>query len=287
MTGMGSGAATAKGVTIRAELRSVNHRFLDLALRAPSSLNSYEPLVRERVGAALSRGRVTVSLDLEAEKGHHELLVDHEFVTAYLKAARAMARKHGLSGDIELEHIASLPEAFRVQERSVPEKTLKGLVQKALDAALVELDTMRAKEGRALVRELKKRTKAIASHLKTVKGKAARQPEELRRRLEERLASAGAKESVDPQRLSQEIVLLAEKATITEEIERLSSHLVQFEETLSADAPGAKRMGFLLQEMHREINTIGSKSTDLQITDSVIRMKEEVENIREQIQNLE
>jgi uncharacterized protein (TIGR00255 family) len=287
MTGMGSGVASAKGATVRVELRSVNHRFLDLALRAPSSLNAYEPLVRERIAAALSRGRVTVNLDMETEAGRVEVVVDDEFVSAYLEAARAMARKHGLGGEIQVAQIAALPEAFRVQERSLPEKTLKSLVQKSLDDALQELDRMRQKEGAALVRELKKRTKAIGTHLSVVRTKAAQQPVDLRRRLEDRLQAAGAREMVDPQRLAQELVMLVEKATITEEIERLGSHLEQFGETLAGDGPGAKRLGFLLQEMHREVNTIGSKSADLGITDRVIRMKEEIENMREQIQNLE
>ncbi len=287
MTGMGSGSAKVKGLTVRVELRSVNHRFLDLALRTPTSLNIYEPLVRERIAGALSRGRVTVNLDLEAEAGHHEIVVNEDYIDAYLKAARAMARRHALGGELDLAHVASLPDAFQVRERSVPEKALKGLVQKALNGALLELDSMRQKEGRALVRELKKRSRAIATHLKGIKSSASRQPMELRRRLEDRIQAAGAKDVVDPQRLAQELVLLAEKATITEEIERLDSHLVQFNDTLGGDGPAAKRLGFLLQEMHREVNTIGSKSTDLGITDRVIRMKEEVENIREQIQNLE
>jgi len=137
------------------------------------------------------------------------------------------------------------------------------------------------------MRELKRRNKSVAKHLSAVAKNASDVPTQMRRRLEDRLAKLGAADQVDPSRLAAEVVLLAEKATITEEIERLKSHLKQFDETMVQGGPSAKRLGFLLQEMHREVNTMGSKSTNLLITDHVIRMKEEIENMREQIQNLE
>lgn len=287
MTGMGAVAVKGEGVTLRVEMRSVNHRFFDLSLRAPSRLSAYEPLIRDRVVARLARGRVTVSLELDLDQRHGEVMVDEEFVASYLKAARRLARRQKLPGEIDIAHVVNLPEAFIVRERGIPEKVLKALVVEAVDKALDRLDTMRVKEGRALVRELRRRCKALSGHRRIVQERARDLPAQLRTRLEDRLSEVGARDVVDPQRLAQEVVLLAEKATITEEIERLGSHLEQFEETLSAQEPGAKRLGFLLQEMHREVNTMGSKSSDLTITDRVVRMKEEIENMREQIQNLE
>jgi len=287
MTGMGAASARAEGAVLKVEIRSVNHRFFDFSLRAPSNLTLYEPMIRDRVAARLRRGRVTLSVDLDLKQRHGEVTVDDEYVASFLKAARRLARKHKLEGTIDVAQVVSLPEALIVRERGIGEKVLQRLVVDAVDKALDRLDAMRVKEGRALVRELRKRCRSLASHRRAVARKARTLPAELRRRLEDRLAEVDARAVVDPQRLAQEVVLLAEKATITEEIERLGSHLAQFEETLSADGPGAKRLGFLLQEMHREVNTMGSKSNDIAITDRVVRMKEEIENMREQIQNLE
>jgi len=287
MTGMGAAEARAQGVTIRAEMRSVNHRFLDLALRAPSSLATFEPWIRDRVSTILQRGRITLNLEMELSSGRSEVVVNEEFVTAYLKAARKLARHHGLKGEIDISHIASLPETFSLTEKSVPAKRLKTLVEEAVNGALVKLQAMRAKEGRALSRQLKARLKQLRLHLKKVQERAEDLPTRLQTRLQERLAAIGAREAVDPQRLAQEVVLLVEKSTITEEMERLASHIDQFEETLAGEGAESKRLGFLLQEMHREVNTMGSKVTDLSITDRVVRMKGEIENMREQIQNLE
>ena len=287
MTGMGAGRARDGGVTVHAEIRSVNHRFLDLALRCPSSLSRFEPVVRERVAKALDRGRVTASLELERGAGAVRVVVDEEHLTAYLEAARAMALRHKLPGELDLAHVASLPEVFRVEEDAVDEKVLEGLIGRAVDQALERLDAMRSREGKALAKELRRRCAALSRHRKAVARHADELPALMRKRLEDRLAALGAKDAVEPQRLAQEVVLMAEKSTITEEMERLASHLEQFEETLQAEGPAAKRLGFLLQEMHREVNTIGSKSSLLVITDEVVRMKEEIENMREQIQNLE
>jgi len=268
-------------------MRSVNHRFLDLALRAPSSLTAFEPWIRDRVASILQRGRITLNLEMELSSGRSEIVVNEEFVSAYLKAARGLARRHGLPGEIDIAHIADLPETFSVTERSVPAKQLKKLVEEAVNGALNKLESMRGKEGRALVRQLRSRLKRLKQHLKKVQDRAEDLPSRTRTRLEERLAASGAREVVDPQRLAQEIVLLVEKSTITEEMERLASHIAQFGDTLSAPDAQSKRLGFLLQEMHREVNTMGSKVSDLHITDQVVRMKGEIENMREQVQNLE
>ena len=287
MTGMGTAEARAKGVTIRAEMRSVNHRFLDLALRAPSSLNAFEPWIRDRVASILQRGRISLNLEMELSSGRSEIVVNEEFVSAYLKAARGLARRHGLPGEIDIAHIAALPETFSLIEKSVPATQLKKLVEEAVNGALDKLEAMRTKEGRALVRQLRSRLKKLKQHLKRVQSRAEDLPSRTRTRLEERLAASGAREVVDPQRLAQEIVLMVEKSTITEEMERLASHIEQFDDTLSAPDAESKRLGFLLQEMHREVNTMGSKVSDLHITDQVVRMKGEIENMREQVQNLE
>ena len=204
-----------------------------------------------------------------------------------LESAREVARKQGLEADLDLADLMNLEAAFTVHEADLPRETVQKLLDEAFTAALDGYTAMREAEGAKLRDDLLGRIDAIEKHMKVVRERADEVPAELRRKLEQRLERMGASDAVDPQRIAAEIALLADKATVSEEIERMESHIAQFRETASSGGAGAKRLGFLLQEMHREVNTTGSKSTDLQITDAVVRMKEELENLREQIQNLE
>jgi len=174
-----------------------------------------------------------------------------------------------------------------VRKRELPHKLMRELLNEAFAAALERFQAMRDKEGAALAKALHKRLKLIEQERKKVDKLAAEVPRESQRRLQERLAKFGASEFVDAARLAAEVAILVDRASISEEIERLASHVGQFEECLRTPGPTAKRMGFLLQEMHREVNTTGAKSTHLAITASVLRMKEELESLREQIANLE
>lgn len=287
MTGLGMGSARKNGCTLRVELRSVNHRFLDLNIRMPSLLNQEEQRLREKLTAAIDRGRVTVNVELERRSDAVELEVNDAFVSSYVDSARKLARKHKLDPHVELDRILALPEALRVREEELPPDLLRTLLDKAVEQALKRFQSMRQREGKQLAAELTKRLALIEAETKKVKRKAATVPAQIQRRLEERLAKLNAQDAVDPSRLAAEVALLVDRASITEEIERLESHSKQFRSCLKSGGPVAKRMGFLLQEMHREVNTTGSKSNDLAITQAVLVMKEELEGLREQIQNLE
>jgi uncharacterized protein (TIGR00255 family) len=287
MTGMGTASVRRDGVRLRADVRSVNHRFLEVVLRAPLGLSAFEAQVRERVAQAIERGRVSVTLEMEQAGGNVEILVNEPFVRAYVETARSLARKHQLRGELEIGQVMARPESLTTRERALPERQLTALLDEALLAALKRFDAMRAREGKALGKQLLKRSSALRGYLREVERHAAQVPKEAQRKLQERLARLLAADAVDPVRLAAEVALIADRATISEECERLESHLQQFDETLAAQGPVAKRLGFLLQEMHREVNTMGSKSTLLAITNAVVRMKEELENLREQIANLE
>lgn len=284
---MGAAIARRDGVTLRADIRSVNHRFLEVVLRAPLGLAVFEGQVRERVGKAIERGRVSVTLEMDQTGGSVEVFVNEAFVRAYTAAVRAVARKNRLQGDVDVGQVMARPEALTVREKVLPEKALAALLDEALEGALKKFDAMREREGKALAKQLSKRSDTLRAHLREVEKHAALVPRESQRKLQERLAKLGASDAVDPQRLAAEVALMADRSTISEECERLDSHLQQFDETIAASGPGAKRLGFLLQEMHREVNTMGSKSTSLAITNVVVRMKEELESLREQIANLE
>jgi uncharacterized protein (TIGR00255 family) len=284
---MGIGQAHAGSTAIRVEIRSVNNRFLDLAFRMPPALAEFENGLRERVQAAVTRGRVTVNVELERGQDDVEVRFNEPFINAVLESAREVAQKQGLEADLDLADLMNLDAAFEVHEADLPKDTVARLLEEAFGQALGGYSQMRESEGAKLRDDLLRRIDAIETHMKVVAERAGEVPAELKRKLEQRLERMGAGDAVDPQRVAAEVALLADKATVSEEIERMESHVVQFRETASGGGAGAKRLGFLLQEMHREVNTTGSKSTDLQITDAVVRMKEELENLREQIQNLE
>ncbi len=287
MTGIGNGRARREGCELRLEIRSVNHRFLDLSFRLPAAFAEFEARLRTRLQDAIDRGRVSVTAHFERAEPVLDVRFHEPFLRAYVAEARRMAKRHGLRDDLSIGQITQLDEAFTVREKELPARLRRELLEEAFDQALTRYQKMRATEGRKLGRDLLKRIDRIEKHMKVVRSRAEVVPSEIRRKLEERLARMGASDAVDPQRLAAEVALLVDRATVHEEIERMDSHLAQFREAVASGGPVAKRLGFLLQEMHREVNTTGSKSNDLAMTEAVMRMKEEIENLREQIQNLE
>jgi len=287
MTGIGHGVAHDDQREVRIDIRSVNHRFLDVVLRLPDAFTTFETEIRQRLQKVVDRGRLSVTVEFDQAEPQVDVRFNEAFVRAFVAEARRVAKEHDLAEDLSIRDLAAIDRAFVVEQGAVDEDVCRRLLFEAFDFALVSYQEMRTKEGDTLAVELGKRIDRVAEQVEIVREQAARIPDELKRRLEERLQRMGAQDAVDPQRLAQEVVLLVDKATIHEELERLDSHLVQFRETLGAEGPVAKRLGFLLQEMHREVNTTGSKSSDLTITNAVVRMKEEIENVREQIQNLE
>lgn len=287
MTGMGIGQAHRGETSVRVEIRSVNNRFLDLAFRMPNALAEFEADLRDRLQQAVTRGRVNVTVEFDRGQGALDVSFNEPFIEAVLGSAREIAEKHGLDADLDLADLMNLDNVFTVREAELEPELKQKLLEDAFEQALRGYTAMREAEGAKLRDDLLKRIDTIDANLAKVRARADQVPIELRKKLELRLERSGAGDAVDPQRLAAEIALLADRATISEEIERMESHLAQFRETVNDGGAGAKRLGFLLQEMHREVNTTGSKSTDLQITDAVMRMKEELENLREQIQNLE
>lgn len=287
MTGMGIGQAHRGETSVRVEIRSVNNRFLDLGFRIPSALSEFEAGLRDRIQKSVTRGRVSVTVELERGQRDLQVRFNEPFVEAVLRSAREIADRHGLEADLDLADLMNLEDVFTVREAELPEDLAHELLDQAFAEALAGYTAMREAEGAKLRDDLLRRIDTIVQQLGRVRERADEVPKELRRKLEQRLERLNASDAVDPQRLAAEVALLADKATVSEEIERLESHLDQFRETVDDGGAGAKRLGFLLQEMHREVNTTGSKSTDLEITDAVMRMKEELENLREQIQNLE
>jgi uncharacterized protein (TIGR00255 family) len=290
MTGFGTGAASVGGVTVSAELRAVNHRFLDITTRLPATLVPLENELRERLKSRLARGRVTVTAQVSLADDTTPVVLDEARLVQGLgllqKAADRLEQATGRRPEIGLDHLLAIPDLFRTEETELAPETLSEALGRALDAALDQLLAMKEKEGAELTAELRERMRRLRERMTEVERLAPDAASEALERLRGRLAQLGT-ENLDPQRLAQEAALLADRVSINEECERLRSHCEQFEQALADGDQVGKRLNFLLQEMHREINTMGSKTNLLAITAAVVAMKDEVESMREQVQNLE
>ncbi|MBN1269236.1 MAG: YicC family protein [Kiritimatiellae bacterium] len=288
MTGYGHGAATGSGVKIEIELSSVNRKQLDIHLSLPKELLTLEPWIQEEIHKALGRGRVTgqAVLTYFGAKRKSAIRVDEELAGAYVASLRRTAKRLGLSMDLSADFLLRLPEVVRFEPPSLSLELLKDVSGRALRKALGELRRMREREGRELERDLKRRVKLLERFLGRIEKRA---PEVARRHrgiLAERLKEAGAVMEEGDNRLLREVALFADRSDISEETTRLRSHLKQALALMQGAAAG-RSLDFLVQEMLREINTIGSKASDAMIAGSVVAFKAELERMREQIQNVE
>jgi uncharacterized protein (TIGR00255 family) len=252
---------------------------------------SIESLVRRRIGERLSRGRVDVTINLDRT---NELTyeVNRPLIKGFIEAMRSVQREFNLTGEPDVNALARLPGALQpVRESALTEEMARGIEQ-AVDAALVELNQMREREGEALAAEMSARLDGIERQVPIIEAMANDLVEAYRARLQKRISellARGGLEIVelDQGRLAQEVAYLADRSDISEEIARLKSHVVQFRETISAGGEAGKRLDFLTQELNREANTVLSKSTDLAIKEAALAIKTEVEKLREQVQNVE
>ncbi len=291
MTGCGQGTAEGDGVRVEVELKGVNHRFLDVKFKLPAEAGLLEPALRIAVQERLSRGRIDVNVAMVSTRPPaYRVRVNRELVSGFLEAASELKKEFRLKGSVGLEALLALPGAIEVQaERAGTDGAAASLVPEALRQALQRYDTMRAEEGRRLAADLRDHLVAIRESARRILAEARGLPEAYARRLKERLALLlEGERSPDEARLAQEVALLAGRVDITEELVRLQGYVDQAEATL--DKPGGpigKTLDFIMQEMNREANTISSKAEALPICQEALRIKAEVEKIREQVQNLE
>ncbi len=288
MTGYGRGEADTDGRKVVVELKSVNHRFCEVVVRVPRIINFFEERIRKVIQGSIKRGRVDAYISIEDTADRTpQVKVDKALAVAYYKSMEELQQILPVSGNIELRDIICLPNVVLLEE---PEEDIEALwqaIETALKAALDELINMRAAEGERLACDIEKRVNIIAELNKMIRNRAPLVVEEYKARLNQRLAEWQGQGMLDENRMAAEVALFAERANITEEVVRLDSHLKQMTECLkSRDAVGRK-LDFLLQEMNREINTIGSKANDLEISNAVVEAKSELEKIREQVQNIE
>ena len=287
MTGFGSAEGNVLGGRLSIEIRSVNHRYFNPQLKLPFELGGVEGPLRERLRQLLERGHVTVTARwIAAPQREGAVAVDLTRARQLVAAAKELKKRLRLKGDVDLAFVARQPEVLTPHQDGVPTAQWSE-VEPIAERAVRELLGMRAREGAALAAELGGRLGALEAGARTI---AQRAPERLTAelaRLKKAVAELAAGLQVDEQRLAVEVALMADRVDITEELVRLQTHLAACREALASDGAVGKQLGFLAQELLREVNTIGAKANDAGITHTVIAMKGELEKFREQLDNLE
>jgi uncharacterized protein (TIGR00255 family) len=288
MTGFGRAEALSDNLRVRVEIRSVNHRFLETAARLPKAIGALEPKVLECVQKRISRGKVNLMITIDGEMDPNvSLKVDEALARRYTEIADELRNQHGLTGEVSVETFLTLPNIICRESDEITDEAGWKLVQPPLTEALDAYVAMREKEGKALADDLLERVSGISSAVERVNGLVPEVVEKIKTRLQNRLADISKDLDYNQYRLESEITIFADRSDVTEECVRLRSHCEQFRQTLSSSKPAGRKLKFLLEEMHREVNTIGSKGQDTSISKEVIFMKEEVEKIREQVLNIE
>ncbi|HPU86045.1 MAG TPA: YicC family protein [Candidatus Latescibacteria bacterium] len=291
MTGFGRGQSSVGGYCVTVEIRSVNSKFIEVSSRIPHALSSLEQHVTEVVQERLGRGKVSVNVSLDNSTGNgaftvREVIPNLPLAEAYKKAVETVRDHLGMAAEVDLAALVRMDGVLAVRDTQLESETAALLLDGALDAAIEELQAMRCKEGEALAKDFLFRIDRLRELVSLVEARAPERVEEARRKLTERISALLGSNSVDPQRIAMEVAILSDRADITEECVRFRSHLDQFVNLMREDASGRK-LNFLLQEMGREVNTTGSKSNDATIAHLVVEMKEEIERLREQVQNIE
>ncbi len=280
MTGYGKSEATYNGLKVFLEVRSLNSKNLDVNTRIPNRYREMDAQIRKTIAAQLQRGKVDCSLFYESTDGQTNAVINLPVVESYMHQLDAVAQ---VNDKEKLEIAMRLPDVLKV-DRDNLEEAEKSLVHQLLEAVLKQLNAYRKDEGQALYDDFVKRLRLLQKYLSTVAAADPQRKEAVRQRLQEALAET--KEKIDPNRFEQELIYYLEKFDITEELVRLENHLKYFEENLNAPQSQGKKLGFIAQEIGREINTIGSKVNDATVQHTVVQMKDELEKIKEQLLNV-
>jgi uncharacterized protein (TIGR00255 family) len=286
MTGYGRGCWQERGMMVEVEIKSVNHRFLDLHFRLPKALSSLEPSIRKKLKEGCYRGKLDFYVNITpVEEGFMKVHVDTALAVGMWRAMESLAQQFGREGDLHLSLLLSRPELWSVKEEDIDRKEIWPVVEKAIDEALSQLVEHRVREGESLKRQLVDSMICMEQCLQGIADRAPDLPKLYRDRLEKRLEDMHIDVSQD--RLAQEAAIMADKVDVTEEIVRLRQHFKEFNVTLGDGSPCGKKLEFLLQEILREANTIASKCQDAGIAHLVVHLKNEIEKAREQVQNIE
>jgi uncharacterized protein (TIGR00255 family) len=292
MTGYGRGEVVVDGLRLAAEVRSVNHRFCELSARLPRALAAYEAEARKIIQERTQRGKINlvVSWGDDGDDGREplgSLKLDEKTADRYMELLQALKRKYSLSGDVDIKTFAGLPSIFVWAEEGRDPDYYVGLLRQVVSRATDDFIRMKETEGEALRKDLEARLDGIRRRVETVRERAPLKVRETMERYRERIRLLLEGGELPEERLAQEVAMLSDRLDATEECVRLEAHCDHFLKLLVEESTPGRKLNFLLQEMNREINTIGSKCSDVAIVEQVIEVKEELERIREQVQNIE
>ncbi|MGD8531585.1 MAG: YicC/YloC family endoribonuclease [Syntrophobacterales bacterium] len=288
MTAFGRGEAMADGYRFTVELRTLNHRFCDIRIKLPRKYTDFEEEIKRKLSSQFSRGRIEVNVvaDEALDKVQH-LTVDSELAETYKRLLLDLQNKLGLEASLSLDTLLHFRDIFVFEEDEEGRAQAWKVLEAALDQSVEECIQMRKEEGSAIETDFTERLNQLETLSGEVESRTPIVVLDVRDRLQKRIEELLGQGELDESRLAQEVAILAEKSDITEEVIRLKSHIQQFRALLKASGPRGRQLEFLLQEMHREINTIGSKANDVEIANKVIQIKTELERLREQVQNIE
>jgi uncharacterized protein (TIGR00255 family) len=290
MTGFGSAKRDLpSGAQLRCDIRTLNHKYLDASISLFKPLKPYESSILKQVRTAFHRGRIEVSLYIEAtEAGELPVEISLEKARSYAEQLKTLKEQLSLSGEVDISLIASLKDIFtRADVSDIPPETMHGCIQEVVDDAIGKTVAMRKTEGKAIFEDFNARIAHLRDDLAKIKKEAKENVSLWRKKIRARVKEFSGGISVDEGRMEQEILFHALKSDITEECTRLETHMVQFEDLLSAEGTFGKKLGFLLHEMTREVNTLTAKSMSANIVESAVSLRDEIEHLREQIYNIE
>lgn len=287
MTGYGKATLSQDQKEYQVEIKSVNHRYLDISVKMPRTLSYLEEEVKKAIATKVKRGKIDVFITFENNSSEgKEIKINTEIAKIYIDELKKLAKQEDILANIEVTEISKFPDVLSIQNNQEDE-TIKVELIETVSHATDKLVQMRAVEGNKMAEDLLIRIQVIQEKVKEISSLSTGLIEEYVVKLEGRIKEILKNQEVDETRLAQEVVIYADKCSVEEEVTRLKSHISQFEKLLKTDEPIGKKLDFIIQEMNRETNTIGSKANHLEITNDVIDIKTELENIREQIQNIE
>ena len=288
MTGYGSADIERNGQRLTAEIRSVNHRFCEVSVRAPRVMALFEDQIRQLISERFSRGKFNLTITWGGAGETGEVLRLNEPVAdRYVALLDQLRQRYHIDHGLDLKTLAALPDIFEWEHSALSDEETWALVKQLVLGACENMNAMKAREGEALAKDLDARLQVIRRHLDVVVERAPVRPNEAKDRLMTRLKPLLGDVEMDPVRIAQEVAIMVDRLDCTEECVRLAAHLDQFRSLIEGAELAGRKLNFLLQEMNREANTIGSKSNDVEITRAVIVIKEEIERLREQVQNVE
>jgi len=287
MTGFGRSEVQDEGVFLVTEIRSVNHRFCEISVKLPKWLAHLESKVRSLVQGKIARGKVSVAVTWNGDNSEGALGLDTDVADRYVRLMGELKKRYSLPGEIDLRTLASFPDLLTPEKAVTEDEESWKLIERSVTSALSDMLSMKDAEGKTLAADLSGRVRRLLKHLDAIEKRAPVRLTEAREKLRRRLSELLEGGEIAEDRLALEVVLFADKLDCTEECVRLRAHVMQFIALLEAPELVGRKLNFLLQEMNREANTIGSKAADVEIVNSIVEIKDDIEKLREQVQNVE